>query len=242
MKCKLCLKESDLCNSHIIPEFLYKSVYDEKNRMLMISDNSETSNIPYQKGLRERLLCKNCESKLSKYEKYAKESMYGGIVIKVRKVNFGLEIIVDYKSFKIFQMSILWRASISSHDFFANVSLGYPHEERMRKMIYEENPGRQYEYGCLVITSFKYIEKIQKFITMPEKFHYMGHWAYRFVMGGVLWIYFVSSHSKKLPHNEIFLTENGLFRVFNNQSRVIPFIKDVFIKLHSEKREGGPAK
>jgi hypothetical protein len=40
-KCKLCLKEKELCHSHIIPEFFYKPLYTDKHKFLAIPSNKE---------------------------------------------------------------------------------------------------------------------------------------------------------------------------------------------------------
>lgn len=106
--CRVCLKESKLRKSHILPEFLYEDLYDEKHRALVISQKKEKV---FQKGLRELLLCQQCETKLSRYEKYAKE-----IIQKLPKFSrdasgrFLYSKGVDYSRFKLFQLSILWRA------------------------------------------------------------------------------------------------------------------------------------
>ena len=48
--CKLCGKEKDLCKqSHIIPNFMYQDLFDQKNRMYAIQ--SEEGGIK-QKGIR----------------------------------------------------------------------------------------------------------------------------------------------------------------------------------------------
>ncbi len=52
--CRVCLKESKLRKSHILPEFLYEDLYDEKHRALVIYQKKEKV---FQKGLRELLLC-----------------------------------------------------------------------------------------------------------------------------------------------------------------------------------------
>ena len=77
MKCRLCQRERDLCKSHIIPEFLYKPLYDIHHRFNRIPEASNGKVTYEQKGIRERLLCSDCENQLSRYEKYAKEVLYG---------------------------------------------------------------------------------------------------------------------------------------------------------------------
>lgn len=142
MKCKLCLQERELQNSHIIPEFLYKPLYDRLHRCQVLSINEDEKNKYVQKGIREKSLCSDCEQLLCIYEKYANEVLSGGVEIEIE--NYPNRIIVrniDYKKFKLFQLSILWRASVSSDKFFSEINLSCrPHEEKICKMILSEKP------------------------------------------------------------------------------------------------------
>jgi hypothetical protein len=60
--CKLCQQEKQLRRSHILPEFMYQNLYDEKPRRFHtlnvdLDDVSKSSNKIEQKGIREFLLC-----------------------------------------------------------------------------------------------------------------------------------------------------------------------------------------
>ena len=57
MICRLCLVESELQDSHIISEFQYKPLYDEKHRFFVISSDPRKNDFYEQKGFREKLLC-----------------------------------------------------------------------------------------------------------------------------------------------------------------------------------------
>ena len=119
MVCKLCKKDKKLLNSHIIPEFIYKPLYDEKHRFHVISTYKTKHKPIEQKGIREKLLCADCEQHLSAYEGYAKKVLFGGVQISVQKENGGIVISeINYKYFKLFQLSILWRASVSNLKMF----------------------------------------------------------------------------------------------------------------------------
>ena len=53
MPCALCHEERDIRNSHIIPEFLYEPLYDEKHRLQLLSIIPSQGNSFKQKGLKE---------------------------------------------------------------------------------------------------------------------------------------------------------------------------------------------
>ena len=84
MTCALCLGEAPLRNSHVIPEFLYRSLYDEKHRLHQVSADPAQPNIYLQKGLREPLLCELCEQRFSVSERYASMLLNGGVGVSVR--------------------------------------------------------------------------------------------------------------------------------------------------------------
>lgn len=141
MRCALCLKDAELCRSHVIPEFLYESLYDEKHRLHVLSVLPDQPNWREQKGLRERLLCEACEQLLSPWERYASLVLKGGVPLAYRREGNVVFISgLDYRQFKLFQLSVLWRAGISSLPFFSKVKLG-KHAETLRKCLLTGNPG-----------------------------------------------------------------------------------------------------
>jgi hypothetical protein len=125
MTCALCLEDSELRKSHVIPEFLYETLYDDKHRLQVLSVIPEKGNWREQKGLRERLLCDRCEQRLSVWERYASLVLKGGVPLTYRREGSVVLLSeLDYLPFRMFQLSILWRAGVSSLEFFKNVQLG----------------------------------------------------------------------------------------------------------------------
>ena len=96
---------------------------------------------------------------------------------------------------KLFQLSILWRASVSKLEIFGDVKLG-PHEEYLRNMLINENPGKDYEYGCLQFAIFMEETKLADGLIMPPAIIRLdGFRLCRFTFGGLIWLYVVSSHN-----------------------------------------------
>jgi hypothetical protein len=210
--CRLCKQPEDLRNSHILPEFFYKGIYEsrESHKALYITINGERT---IQKGLREYLFCQTCETKLSRYENYAAR-LIRGIPNFQRDVSGRFLILedMDYCKFKLFQLSILWRASISNLDVFSQVSLG-SHEEKIRLMLKNENPGKSADYGCVMMTMLD-TELLQKIISSPIRKKYSGHTLYKFMTGNLDWLFFVSSHFITPKITELFLQESGFLRIW----------------------------
>ncbi len=159
------------------------------------------------------MLCSDCEQHISKYENYARKVLFGGVSIAVQNEGSGIVVSeIDYKLFKLFQLSVLWRASVSKHKMFKDIDLG-PHEKVIRQMIISDAPGTEQKY-CCVMMGIKYGEDaISSFIDQPEKRRLDGHIVYRFIFGSIAWIYFATSHSVPKLVSEFILTKSGRVRI-----------------------------
>src|SRR5258708_489139 len=123
-ECRLCLQKKELCDSHIVPEFFFARVYDEKHRFYGLSSVQERGIRLFQKGMREKLLCKDCEVKFSVFEHHARGVLYGGAGILIK--DFGRYMVVgdiDYKKLKLFLMSLLWRLDVTTLPYFKGTPL-----------------------------------------------------------------------------------------------------------------------
>ena len=62
------------------------------------------------------------KKKISKYEDYIAKYLKGGIELNFEDDGSVIKVGgIDYKIFKLFQLSILWRASISTRELFQYV-------------------------------------------------------------------------------------------------------------------------
>ena len=104
-ECKLCGLEKQLCESHIVPKFIYR----------WIKATSPTShirkmgnpNVRVQDGPKKYLLCKECEDKFSKYENlFAQKHFYPSTEGLNTSVSYGDELFY-------FVSSVLWRYAIT---------------------------------------------------------------------------------------------------------------------------------
>lgn len=197
--CKLCHNQNKLQNSHIIPEFCFSPLYDDLHRFHVLSADRFKKNKLAQKGLREKLLCRDCEQIFARWEKYAASAMAGKASIKLRNhaQHFSLSGI-KYKPFKLYALSILWRCSVSNDPFCSMVSLG-PHEEKLRNMLINEDPGPEDIYPfCIIFTSYKG-QDTSDIIINPAQVRFGGARCYRFLFAGAAWIFHVDARQPN-PH------------------------------------------
>jgi hypothetical protein len=206
-----------LCRSHILPEFLYRPLYDEKHRYSVVRVGEKTTQLA-QRGLTEKLLCSTCEQRFSRHEKYAAEVMTGRLGHRYK--NSGRRIVIDgldYEKFKLFQMSILWRASVSSLDFFRLVRLG-PHQETLREMLSSDDPGMPDRFGCVVIFATENGQHSSDNFFNPEPLRCFGRRMMKFYFAGAAWLFHCDARPACRYLHELFLNEsgtlNGLFSDF----------------------------
>jgi hypothetical protein len=201
--CKLCLQVKGLTHSHILSEFLYEPTYDDAHRFISLSSHPWQKTKPFEKGLREHLLCKDCEGQLARYEAYAANILritgdYRTPDTRVIQIPS-----FDYQYFKLFGMSLIWRCHISKLHMFRAVKLGL-HAERIRRMLAAEDAGNPLDYPFALI-KIESTEHTDRIIIAPGLSRFQGHNAYIFMAYGFEWIFIVSGHSNSLPRNYPFV-------------------------------------
>lgn len=228
--CALCQETKPLSASHIIPEFLYREMYDEKNRFHVLSAKDPKRKLRLQKGIYERLLCSDCETKLSTHERYASLVFSGEAPVKASQTGDAIKVQgMDYTKFRLFGLSILWRASVSTNVFFKGVNLG-PHEPILRKMIFEENPGEPHAYGFCLSPLVNNAEPLPSLIVEPTRARFADHFCYRFVFGGIIWTFLVSSQPVPTRLREAFIDKAGGMLMITSEISEVPFIRDLLDK------------
>lgn len=234
--CRLCLKEKEIRNSHIFPEFFYDSLYDEKHRYIRIPGDPRK---PFeQKGDRQKLLCADCEILFSRLEAYARAVLKGGIEISIFQEGRVIKVPgLDYDKFKLFEMSLLWRAGVAKGPSYQAVKL-QSHEEKLRKMLIGADPGKSYQYGCIICYNISDNNRfLHQIIDLPTKHRTEdGQICYCFVLGGLLWIYVVSSHSVRHIRRDYFLTETGQLSVYLSKTNINGLINNLASKLASDRK------
>ena len=213
MGCRLCATSGQLCRSHILPEFLYRPLYDEKHRFSILTKGMEAERYG-QRGLTEALLCETCEQHLCQYEKYAADVMSGRLGHRAQQRRSRITINgIDYERFKLFQLSILWRASASTLEYFRLVSLG-PREERLRQMLLAGDAGSPDEFGCVLTFIHDSGRDMSDTMFNPEPMRWAGRRMYKFIFAGAVWMYHCD-RQPPAPHlQKYFLRRDGTLTGF----------------------------
>jgi hypothetical protein len=158
------------------------------------------------------ILCAECENQIlcKRYEDYAakvyqlidsdSESFDNIKINHYTNVNgfTGIEVKnIDYTRFKLFLLSILWRASIAKRDFFKNVSLDYKHEEIIRLMLLDNNPKETVDYPCFIRDLSNDAPMLKGIIGRPRKLKEKSNTSYYFLIAGMMYMFSISKYNRK---------------------------------------------
>ncbi|MDP2884832.1 MAG: hypothetical protein Q8P51_07420 [Ignavibacteria bacterium] len=212
MICGLCRQEKPLQReSHIIPDFMYADIYDEHHKLHRfapaeyIEGNRRVAR-PSSGEYESDILCQTCDNAvIGKYETYGSRALYADESESPNDPTFehgttetGIPVTrvtnLDYQAFKLFLLSILWKASISGRPFFADVRLG-PYEEQIRRMILDGNPGRAQDFPVLLLSWLADDSMPHDFVGQPGKNRATNGIRYVFPIAGITYLYHVSPNS-----------------------------------------------
>jgi hypothetical protein len=210
--CALCKANADLQDSHIIPEFLYGPLYDHIHRFRVVPAEAGEREELLQKGLREPMLCRDCEQRLCRWEDYAKTAFVDSKGVHVIQHHSAVAFAnLDYRTIKLFQLSLLWRMSATKLDFFKEVALG-PRQERIRLALLSNDPLSPGEYPCHMAAVEINRKPYLDWITPPclER------------IDGIMYSFYVGSHAPPPDLSPSFLNARGEMIVSVRQLAEIP--------------------
>lgn len=198
--CALCQRQAPLCRSHIIPEFCYEPTYDAKHRAIDMQRSGKGGRGPVaiQKGYRDRLLCSECECLLSRHEKCFKEFWYGpyGLPPQIDlRQRFVVLSGADPVSFRLFHLSVLWRASESPT--CKNVDLGR-YARIFRAALVSgslQNTSHFPMFGQVLVDENGNV--IHGLVLSPSRYRSPPSYAYSTVYAGCEWHVVVTDHPTK---------------------------------------------
>lgn len=230
--CKLCRNERELRKSHILPEFMYQNIYDDNPKRFyhldVDLDNEDNSQSKiHQKGIRENLLCDDCEGKFSKYEDYAAETIYGkrkqnkAYITSQSKTADGLYSLYQYegfsyKEFKVFLMSILWRLVIS--ETYKTPDINPTIIERLRVALYDENPLDYDDFGCLVqVMQDTSGRTVGRLILQPYMTGGMKSDVLNILIDGFVYSFYLNSKDISDGQKSVFVKLDGSMQIIGRQ-------------------------
>ena len=204
--CNLCKQEKTLLSQFtLLPEFMYDGMYDEKHFLHKYEFlEGEVREIKQPLGEYEGgLLCYDCDTvKLQSLETYANNALYdknGRMKPEQRPIfnsqfsSDGTELTIinniDYTKFKLFLLSILWRAGISKRNQFNTVQLPPDISEELRLMILNNNAGDELRFPCVIASVNEGREELSGITS--HFFTSANSRIYALIIKGVFYYYFL---------------------------------------------------
>ena len=166
---------------------MYKKCYDDNHSYIEFDADEKSFNKRRRKGLYEKLFCRACEAIFQSYEDYGKAVLYDKIKPRIKSERSPCSIEnYDYTKFKLFVLSLLWRASVSSLSAFKLVNLGrYEHE--LRDILYNGLETRVENYPCILYQTHT-AHNLSDGVFMeifPRKTKADGRTIYQFIADGL---------------------------------------------------------
>lgn len=163
--CQLCRREKKLIKAHIIPKQLYRPI---KNSMMEGSSRGRSLGVFYpgqdrktkqvQNGIYDpHILCAECDNHIiGPWDRYSQNLFLNAHSLGHYDSSLGDRTKIytiddiDYGQLKLFCMSVLWRAAVSSDEFFSRVNKG-AWEPQLRAMLLARNPGGKNEFSTAIV-------------------------------------------------------------------------------------------
>lgn len=146
MVCRLCDTEKPLIEAHVVPEGFFRVLRGGSGVPELHTNKPGVYPKRAPIGVYDKsILCRECDNVFSPWEQHAQEVLLHDFsneaAIYDGSTKIGWKITrFDYRLLKLFFLSLLWRASVSTHEYYRRVSAG-PFEAELRAMIANEDPG-----------------------------------------------------------------------------------------------------
>lgn len=193
MECRLCKKEKKLIKAHTIPEAFFRLLRKGETPPKLMTNIAGIHPKKSPIGVYDtEILCRECEDKFESWDDYGIRLLINELDT-FKPIKDGSEIVAyyqdkyDYEKLKLFFISILWRASVSTQSFYSKVHLG-PWEEIAKEHILNKNPGNEYEFSTVLslFISKSGRDKLAKTMLDPYKERWGHVNAYRVYLAGVV--------------------------------------------------------
>lgn len=241
MQCQLCLEDQKLIKAHVIPEGFFRllRVDEQPPQMLTNTPGRFPKRAPigvYDKNI----LCADCEALFGAWDAYAQKLLltefdeasylsHRGQRIALRIAEF------DYEVLKLFFVSLLWRATVSTCEFYSRVRTG-PFEQILKERLLARDPGPPDEFA---VSLAKFEHPAGQGILDPHPERWSGVNYMRFYLGGyVAYIKVDRRPPPELPGALRLSPQQPLLVVLRNleASREFPLIRQVLYTAEQMRR------
>lgn len=213
--CALCLLGFEkLARSHVVPDYHYKRMKSEEGRFFQISGTGKLEK-PIQTGLYERLLCEHCEAHLNDGFENEVHKLFELGAFDPKGIGLQQDFIVpaDYRTLRLYMLSILWRASVAARPPFDEFVLEASCEEYLRQSLLFLTPPPPSVLPFVVLTIEFDGGWTNEWASMPQHGLAGEMRTAFFVVGGLLICFFLSPVKPDRELLSMLVKYDGLQRV-----------------------------
>jgi hypothetical protein len=185
--CKFCGNQKPLIKAHIIPKQFFQ-IPTGKNQLIMVDAENSYTKRCLEGVMDDGILCKDCDLAIGQYDQEAQRLLLSDLS-KYKNIDKDFYEIpwseFNYQKIKLFFISLVWRASISSIPFCKGVKLGDKYEN-MALNILKNLSLDSVDAFPLFIWKYKNVEKvpIERITLEPSRFRLYGRNCCRFIFAG----------------------------------------------------------
>ncbi len=157
--CRWCQQSTTLIRAHIIPKAFYVPIKGDSDKVVILRPTEEKFTQITSSGIFDsRILCSKCDGLLGQLDEYGLQifiyppSEADRITDGVLS-GYNLHCDVIQRAQK-FILSVLWRASVTSQDFFRTTNLGQKYEDKIRHLITSGAEVTETDFEFVVIRTF----------------------------------------------------------------------------------------
>lgn len=155
--CRLCGEVKPLINAHAISRRFFAKVKGAAKYSVLFDANADPNKITsiYQAGVYDTgILCEICERRFNGFDDYGWRILGNPLLNNPIYNAFGkreaFKINCDTDKIRRFILSVLWRASVSSHSFYSEVNLG-PYEAQVKRRLFYLTPLKTNEFLTVIL-------------------------------------------------------------------------------------------
>ena len=250
--CALCVELKALRRSHIIPNAVFRRIKQGQDSGQLIQlDDSEHAPVQYsQESWWEYLLCAECEQTISEQDEYSLALLRGSDRSKIFRHADGVTFRAhDYRRFKLFLTSILWRAAVSKQPCFSKVILPDNIKEEARVSLRNGKALGPLRLGCklfrLTDTTSKAdggfsAENLEQLVTSPilRLHNRRPYHTFLFLFEGFLLEYFVRAIPYKQAHERGVHKDSPTFFVPHRDIFKVPELVKLLVSAYGKNDRG----
>jgi hypothetical protein len=221
VKCNLCFKKNGSVKSHVIPKFMFKSIFDEKHKISRIDFTADHRSTTSDTGYDTKILCKECDTGLlNNYEIYACNTFFKAIegkrakkiILTSKEKREGFERInvsgLDYNKLKLFFLSILWRAHVTTNSFFKSVNIA-AYGDQIRLMLQKGIACDDLTFKIVLVKINKNSARPFNALIPPRKIKENNNSFYVFYINSYMIFFNISLYNQAPIFKNAYLKETG---------------------------------